>query len=133
VPAFTGWVTDTTATLSEADKSTLSQKLAALDREKGAQIAVLMIPSTGNESIESYALRAFSQWQLGRKGIDDGILLIVVKDDRRLRIEVGYGLEGAVPDVLAGRIIREQITPRFRNNQFSQGVMAGVDSLINLV
>lgn len=133
VPEFTSWVTDTTNTISAPDKAQLTKKLAALDSEKGAQIAVLMIPTTQNESIESYATRAFAQWQLGRKDVDDGILLIVAKDDRRLRIEVGYGLEGAVPDVLAGRIIREQITPHFRTGQFSAGVVAGVDSLIALV
>src|SRR5690554_3039574 len=114
VPEFTSWVTDTTNTISAPDKAQLTKKLAALDSEKGAQIAVLMIPTTQNESIESYATRAFAQWQLGRKDVDDGILLIVAKDDRRLRIEVGYGLEGAVPDVLAGRIIRERITPHLR-------------------
>lgn len=133
IPPLTTWVTDTTNTLSTADKASLSQKLTALGREKGAQIAVLMVASTGNENIESYALRAFEQWKLGRKGIDDGILLVVAKDDRRLRIEVGYGLEGAVPDVVAGRIIREQIAPRFQAGQFSEGVIAGVDSLIALV
>lgn len=119
IPELTSWVTDTTGTLSATDKTSLTGKLAALDRDKGAQLAVLMIPTTQNESIESYATRAFAQWQLGRKGVDDGILLVVAKDDRRLRIEVGYGLEGAVPDVLAGRIIREQVTPHFRTGDFS--------------
>lgn len=133
LPDFTGWVTDTTGTLDATTRATLSQDLAALAKEKGAQIAVLMIPTTGNEAIESYATRAFSQWRLGRKNVDDGILLVVAKDDRTLRIEVGYGLEGAVPDVLAGRIIREQITPHFRAGQFSDGVLAGVHSLIALV
>lgn len=133
LPEFTGWVTDTTGTLDVDTQAALSQDLAALSKEKGAQIAVLMVPTTGNEDIESYATRAFSQWGLGRKNIDDGILLVVAKDDRTLRIEVGYGLEGAVPDVLAGRIIREQITPNFRAGQFSAGVVAGVHSLISLV
>lgn len=133
IPAFTGWVTDTTGTLDKATQAELSQDLAALEKEKGAQIAVLMIPTTGNEAIESYATRAFAQWRLGRKNVDDGILLIVAKDDRTWRIEVGYGLEGAVPDILAGRIIREQITPRFRSGAFSDGVVAGVHSLIALV
>lgn len=133
IPELTSWVTDTTNTLDASDTASLNQKLTALDGEKGAQIAVLMIPTTHNESIESYATRAFAQWRLGRKGVDDGILLVVAKDDRRLRIEVGYGLEGAVPDVLAGRVIREQITPHFRTGQFSTGVVAGVDSLIAMV
>lgn len=133
VPALNTWVTDTTGTLDASTRSALHDRLAALDREKGAQIAVLMVPTTGNESIEAYASRAFEAWRLGRKGVDDGILLVVAKDDRRLRIEVGYGLEGAVPDVLAGRIIREQIAPRFSDGQFAQGVVAGVNSLIGLV
>lgn len=133
LPDFTGWVTDTTGTLDTATKTALSQELAALEKEKGAQIAVLMVPTTGNEAIESYATRAFSQWGIGRKNVDDGILLVIAKDDRTLRIEVGYGLEGAVPDVLAGRIIREQITPNFRAGQFSDGVLAGAHSLIALV
>lgn len=133
VPPLVTWVTDTTGTLNAATRESLNNQLAALDKEKGAQIAVLMIPTTGDETIESYATRAFAQWRLGRKGVDDGILLVVAKDDRRLRIEVGYGLEGAVPDVLAGRIIREQIAPRFADGDFSGGVQAGVTSLIALV
>lgn len=133
IPAFDGWVIDTTGTLAPETIDALTQKLSALDREKGAQLAVLMMPTTGAEAIESYATRAFTQWRLGRKGSDDGILLLVALDDRKLRIEVGYGLEGAVPDILAGRIIREQITPRFREGQFSEGVVAGVDSLLALI
>lgn len=133
IPQFSGWVTDTTGTLDNATRMSLSQKLAALEKEKGSQIAVLIVPTTGSESIESYATRAFSQWRLGRSRVDDGILLVVAKDDRRLRIEVGYGLEGAVPDISAGRIIREQITPEFRAGNYAKGVVAGVDSLIALV
>lgn len=133
VPAFTDRVVDTTGTLDVATRQALETALDALQREKGAQIAVLMVPGIGDESIESYALRAFAQWQPGRKGVDDGILLVIAKDDRLLRIEVGYGLEGAVPDILAGRIIREQITPLFRQGHFDQGVQAGVSALAGLV
>lgn len=133
VPRFTGWVTDTTSTLDAATRRELSHKLTTLDKQKGAQIAVLMIATTDGEAIEAYATRAFQQWGLGRKTIDDGILLVVAKNDRNLRIEVGYGLEGAVPDILAGRIIREQILPYFAAGDFAQGVVAGVDSLIGLV
>lgn len=133
VPAIQGWVTDTTATLDAATRTMLDQRLAALEADKGAQIAVLLVPTTGDESIESYALRAFAQWQPGRQRVDDGILLLVALDDRRLRIEVGYGLEAAVPDVLAGRIIREQVTPYFRDGDYAAGIIAGVDALIALV
>lgn len=133
VPALSARVTDTTQTLDEATRSQLTQQLADLEQRKGAQIAVLMVPTTGDESIEQYALRAFEQWKLGRKNVDDGILFVVAKNDRKLRIEVGYGLGGAVTDLLAGRIIREQVAPRFKQGDFAGGVAAGVDSLVKLV
>ena len=133
VPAFTSQVIDTTQTLDAATRTQLTQQLAALEQRKGAQIAVLMVPTTGDESIEQYATRAFEQWKVGRKKVDDGILLVVAKNDRKLRIEVGYGLEGAVPDLLAGRIIREQIAPSFKQGDFAAGVVKGVDSLVKLV
>lgn len=133
VPAFESWVTDQTGTLDSHTRSQLEADLAALDASKGAQLAVLIVPTTGADSIEGYARRVFDAWQLGRAGVDDGILFLVAKNDRRLRIEVGYGLEGAVPDLLAGRIIREQVTPRFRVDDYSGGVVAGVDSLLRLV
>lgn len=133
VPAFESWVTDQTGTLDSNTRSQLEADLAALDASKGAQLAVLIVPTTGDDSIEGYARRVFDAWQLGRAGVDDGILFLVAKSDRRLRIEVGYGLEGAVPDLLAGRIIREQVTPRFRVDDYSGGVVAGVDSLLRLI
>jgi len=91
------------------------------------------VPTTGDDTVESYARRVFDTWQLGRTGVDDGILFLVAKEDRRLRIEVGYGLEGAVPDLLAGRIIREQVTPRFKVEDYAGGVVAGVESLLRLI
>ncbi|NYT64384.1 YgcG family protein [Alcaligenaceae bacterium] len=133
IPAFTGWVVDQTNTLDANTKAALEQRLAALEKTKGAQVAVLVVPTTGEDSIDSYAVRAFEQWRLGRKSVDDGILLVIAKDDRKLRIETGYGLEGAVTDLLAGRIIREQITPRFRADDYAGGIVAGVDSLVTLV
>lgn len=133
VPPLQARVTDTTGTLDAAAIQAIDARLAELEQRKGAQIAVLMVPTTGTDSIEQYALRAFEQWQLGRKSVDDGILFVVAKEDRALRIEVGYGLEGAVPDLLAGRIIREQVVPRFQAGDFSGGVSSGVDSLIRLV
>ncbi|TFL09390.1 YgcG family protein [Pusillimonas caeni] len=133
IPALEQRVTDTTGTLDASAQSRITQALADLEQRKGAQIAVLMIPTTGQEGIEQYAVRAFEQWRLGREDVDDGILFLVAKDDRRLRIEVGYGLEGAVPDLLAGRIIREQVAPRFQQGDFAGGVEAGVNSLIALV
>ncbi|WP_430765419.1 TPM domain-containing protein [Pseudomonas citronellolis] len=133
IPALSARVTDLTGTLDAQQRGQLEQQLAALEQRKGAQLAVLMIPSTGEDSIEQYAVRAFEQWKLGRKGVDDGALLVVAKDDRALRIEVGYGLEGAVTDALAGRIIREQMVPRFQQGDFAGGVQAGVDSLEKLI
>ena len=106
VPAIAGWVTDTTGTLSPDQKDALNQQLKAVEQEKGAQVVILMVPTTGEETIEQYALRVFDQWEIGRKKVDDGILLLVAKDDRRMRIQTGYGLEGAVTDLQAGRIIR---------------------------
>ena len=133
IPELQQRVTDTTGTLDAATQARLTQALADLEERKGAQIAVLMVATTGGEAIEQYAVRAFEQWKLGREAVDDGILFLVAKDDRQLRIEVGYGLEGAVPDLLAGRIIREQVVPRFQQGNFAEGVEAGVGSLIALV
>lgn len=96
-------VVDATHTLDEATRQRLVEKLEALERRRGAQIAVVMLPTTGTLDIEAFSDKLFQAWKLGRKAVDDGLLLVVAKDDRRMRIEVGYGLEGAVPDVVAGR------------------------------
>lgn len=133
VPELKNWVTDTTGTLDSNTQAHLTQTLADLEKRKGSQIAVLVVPSTGDDTIESYARRVFDQWRLGRKKVDDGILFVVAKDDRQLRIEVGYGLEGAVPDLLAGRVIHEQVTPRFKQGDYAGGITAGVESLVKLV
>ena len=107
-------VTDQTGTLGAEQKVALEQMLQAFETRKGSQIAVLMVRTTGGEPIEQYALRVAETWKLGRKGVDDGALLAIAKDDRALRIEVGYGLEGALNDATAKRIIAEVIAPRFR-------------------
>lgn len=133
LPAIEGRVTDLTGTLEPARRAALEAQLAALEQDKGAQLAVLLIPTTGEMSIETYALQVFEKWALGRSGIDDGVLLLVAKNDHRVRIEVGYGLEGAVTDVQAGRIIREQIVPYFAVGDFASGIDAGVASLAGLI
>ena len=133
IPPLDARVTDLTATLTEAERAALEQKLTAFEARKGAQIAVLLVPTTAPEAIEEYSLRVAEAWQIGRGRIDDGIVLVVAKDDRKLRIEVGYGLEGAVPDALAKRIISEQIVPRFYEQQYALGIDAGVDALIGLI
>jgi len=133
VPALKARVTDLTGTLSAGQVGALEQRLAAFEAKKGSQIAVLMLPTTQPETIEQYSIRVAEAWKIGRKGTDDGVILIVAKDDRRLRIEVGYGLEGAIPDATAKRVISETITPRFKAGDFHGGVSAGVDQLIGLV
>lgn len=133
IPPLDNWVVDTTHTFDAAQKKALAQRLEAFEKSKGAQIFVLMIPSTAPEDIEQYTRRAFDQWKIGRKNIDDGVLLVVAKEDRRLRIEVGYGLEGAITDLQAGRIIREFITPYFMHDDYVSGINSGVNQLIALV
>jgi uncharacterized protein len=133
VPQLTARVTDLTGTLSAADVASLDQKLAAFEAEKGSQIAVLIVPTTQPEDIAQYSIRVVEQWKLGRKGVDDGVLLLVAKDDRRLRIEVGYGLEGALPDAIANRIINEIITPKFKRGDFAGGIDDGVDRIIKTI
>lgn len=133
VPALSARVTDLAGVLSSEQRSALEQKLAAFEAAKGSQIAVLIVPSTQPETIEQYSIRVAEQWKLGRKGVDDGLLLLIARDDRALRIEVGYGLEGVVPDAIAHRVIDEIIVPRFRAGDYAGGIDAGVDKLIGLV
>jgi uncharacterized protein len=133
VPPLTGRVVDQTATLSSGDIASLQQTLRAFESRKGSQIAVLMVPTTDGESIEQFSLRVAEAWKIGRKKIDDGALLVVAKNDRKLRIEVGYGLEGALTDATTKRIIDEDITPKFKAGDFAGGVSAGVDRIIKVV
>jgi len=133
VPDLNAHVTDLTDTLSATTQAQIEQQLKALETEKGSQLAVLIVASTTPEAIEQYALRVAEQWRLGRKGVDDGVLLLVAKDDRKLRVEVGYGLEGVIPDAVAKRVIAEIITPSFRQGDFVGGIEAGVDRLVRLI
>jgi len=126
-------VTDLTGTLSPEQQRSLSDRLAALEAAKGSQLAVLVVPTTQPETVEQYALRVAERWQLGRKGVDDGVLLLIAKNDRALRIEVGYGLEGVIPDAAAHRVIDEIIVPRFKAGDFAGGINAGVDQLTALI
>lgn len=126
-------VTDLTATLNAAQIQTLEAKLADFESKKGSQIGVLIVPSTQPETIEQYSIRVVEKWKLGRKGVDDGVLLLVAKNDRKLRIEVGRGLEGALNDATAKRIIAEVITPAFKQGDFAGGINAGTDSIIKVV
>jgi len=133
VPPLTGRVIDLTGTLSGGAVSSIEAKLADLEARKGSQIAVLIVPTTQPEEIEQYGIRVEDAWKLGRKGVDDGAYLIVAKNDRRVRIEVGYGLEGAMPDAIASRIVAETITPHFKLGDYDGGVQAGVDQMIAVV
>lgn len=133
VPSLTARVTDLTGTLSTAEKAALDRRLADLETRKGSQIAILIVPTVQPEAIEQFSMRVAESWQLGRKGVDDGILLLLAKNDREVRIEVGYGLEGAIPDATANRVIDEFILPRFRESDYAGGITAGVDRLIALV
>ncbi|MDO8178917.1 MAG: TPM domain-containing protein [Undibacterium sp.] len=133
VPPLSGHITDQTATLNAEQKGALELTLQSFESKKGSQIAVLIVPGTAPETIEQYSLRVAEQWKLGRKKIDDGAILVVAKNDRTLRIEVGYGLEGPLNDAISKRIISETITPRFTQGDFYGGISAGVDQIIRVV
>jgi uncharacterized protein len=126
-------VTDLTGTLNAQQRGALEQTLAEFEARKGAQIAVLLLPTTQPETIEQYAVRVQESWKLGRKGVDDGVLLVVAKNDRKVKIEVGYGLEGILPDAIAKRIIEDDIVPRFREGDFYGGIRAGTDRIMRVV
>jgi uncharacterized membrane protein YgcG len=133
VPVLSARVTDLTATLSGEQKGGIESELRGIEQSTGAQLAVLLVPTTKPESIEQYSLRVVEQWRLGRKGRDDGVLLLVAKNDRKLRIEVGYGLEGAIPDAAARRVIDETIAPRFKAGDFAGGLVAGIHQLAGMI
>ena len=133
IPPLSAHVTDLTQTLSTAEKQALDAKLTDWEARTTNQLAVLIVPTTLPEPIESYALRVAEKWQIGRKGKDNGALFLVAKNDKKMRIEVGYGLEGAVTDVTARRIIAENVAPQFRDGKFAAGIDAGVDRIISVV
>jgi uncharacterized protein len=133
VPVLKQRVTDLTGTLDAGQKQLLENKLKAFESGKGAQIAVLLVSTTQPESIEQFGIRVAEAWKLGRKGVDDGVLLLVAKDDRMMRIEVGYGLEGALNDATAHRIVSEIITPYFKRGEMYPGIDAGVDAIVKVI
>jgi uncharacterized protein len=133
VPPLKARVTDLTGTLSAAQLASLDAELRAFEQKKGSQIAVLMLPSTQPETIEQYSIRVAESWKIGRAKTDDGAILIIAKNDHKLRIEVGYGLEGAIPDVVAKRVIREVIAPHLLANDFYGGILDGTQTLMKLI
>ena len=133
VPALKARVTDLTGTLTAQQTQSLETRLAALEQRKGAQVVVLVLPTTQPEDIADYATRVFDQWKIGRKNVDDGVLVVVAKNDHRAMIETGYGLEGAIPDAAASRIIREYMSPKFRVNDFYGGLDDAIGALTKLI
>lgn len=133
VPALESRVTDLTGSLTAEQQAALEDKLSAFESRKGSQIAVLLVPTTEPEDIAQYGIRVVDQWKLGRRKVGDGALLIVAKNDRRMRIEVGYGLEGALTDATSKRIIAETITPLFRQGDFYGGINAGLDQMMRVI
>ena len=133
IPELSSRVTDLTQTLSPAEQAQLEQKLAAFEQKKGSQIALLILPTTQPEDIAQYSIRVVEKWKIGRDKVDDGVLVLIAKDDRKMRIEVGYGLEGAIPDLYAKRIISEVIGPKFKQGDFYGGLDAGVDKIVGLI
>ena len=133
IPPLSGPVIDTTATLDAATVDRLTQQSLSLQKRKGSQLQVLVIPTTQPEDIAQYSVRAFEQYRIGREKVDDGILLVVAKDDRRVHIEVGYGLEGAIPDATASRVIQEYLVPKFRAGDFAGGIEEATGTLVKLI
>ncbi|MQP77520.1 YgcG family protein [Stenotrophomonas sp. MYb238] len=133
IPPLDSPVVDTTGTLDAAQTQALVRQALALQQRKGSQLQVLIVPSTQPEDIAQYATRVFEQWRIGRKGVDDGVLLLVARNDRRVRIEPGYGLEGAIPDAVANRVIQEYLVPHFRNDDYAGGIAEATAVLVRLV
>jgi uncharacterized protein len=131
IPKLTGRVNDYASLLSSGEASQLEARLEAFEAKTGHQYALLTVPSLGDTPIEEYALKVAEAWRLGDKKRDDGLLLIIAQNDRKMRIEVGYGLEGEIPDAVASRVVREVLRPAFQRGQFSYGVQAAFDVLIN--
>jgi len=133
VPYLTGRVNDNAGILSEHARELLSEKLKVHEERTTNQVVVLTLSSLHGESIEDYSYQVFNEWNLGQEGLDNGILIVVVPDEKKMRIEVGYGLEGTMTDLLAGRIIREIMAPRFREGDFDGGITDGALAVVNVL
>lgn len=133
IPTLKSRVTDEMGLLAPQEVQAMEAKLRALEQEKGSQVAVLIVGTTGDEEIEQYSIRIVDEWKLGRADVDDGVLLLIALNDRKMRIEVGYGLEGAIPDAIAKRIISQIITPEFRAGHFYKGIDDGLSAIITAV
>jgi uncharacterized protein len=133
IPKLSSRVTDLTGTLNAGQAQALESKLATFEAKKGSQIAILIVPTTEPEDIAEFAIKVVDLWGIGRKGIDDGLILIIAKNDRKIRVEVNYGLEGVIPDAIAKRIGTETIAPYFKNDDYYGGINAGVDQIMGLI
>lgn len=133
IPPLDAPVVDVTGTLDAATRQALEAQARALQQRKGSQLQVLLVPSTQPEDIAAYTQRAYDQWKLGRKGVDDGVLLVVAVDDRHVRIQPGYGLEGAIPDATAARVIQEYLVPKFRAGDYGGGLTDATAALVKLI
>ena len=133
VPKLTARVIDQTGSLTAPERDALEAKLKAFEAQRGSQVAVLLVPSIGTETIEEFAGRVTDEWKLGRKGVDDGVLLVVAKQERKLRIQTGRGVQGTLTDALSKRIVSDIIAPRFRNGDFAGGIDAGVDAIMKAI
>jgi uncharacterized protein len=133
VPPLTGHVVDLTGSLNPSTAQSLDARLSAFEAQKGSQVAVLIVPTTRPEEIEQYSIRVAEAWKLGRQKADDGVILLVAKDDRVMRLEVGYGLEGALSDLVSKRIVSDIMTPYFKQGDFEGGISAGVDAILKVV
>ncbi|MDX8406489.1 MAG: TPM domain-containing protein [Mariprofundus sp.] len=133
IPPLMHRITDLTATLNTQQIKALESRLVSFETEKGGQMAVLIVPTTQPETIEQFGIRVVEAWKLGSKSVDDGALLLIAKNDHSLRIEVGYGLEGALTDATAHRIIDEVIVPIFKRGDFYQGIDSGLSAIIQVV
>ena len=133
VPKLTGRVVDLTGTLARPEREALEAKLAAFEQSKGSQVAVLLVPSIGPETIEEFATRVTDEWKLGRAGVDDGVLFVIAKQERRMRIQTGRGVQGVLTDALSKRIVAERVSPRFRAGDFAGGIDDGVDAILKAI
>ncbi len=133
VPALRGRVNDNAGVLTPEAAARIEEKLAGIERTDSTQIVVLTINSLEGEVLEEYSIRVAEAWKIGKKNLDNGVILLIAKEDRKIRIEVGRGLEGKLTDLLSGRIIRNEITPRFRSGDYDGGVEAGIDAIIAVV
>jgi uncharacterized protein len=133
VPKLTGRVVDLSGTLDAPQQQAIAAKLAAFEQAKGSQVAVLLVPTIGTETIEEFATRVTDEWKLGRAGVDDGVLFVVAKQERRMRIQTGRGVQGVLTDALSRRIIAERVSPRFRAGDFAGGIQDGVDAIIKAI